>query len=242
MTAPPAFGSSEPHEQLSHVRELTRQVRHSQRATWFPLLVFALVTFVAIPVSRAGHPVRDSCRTLGGPSPALPLQVCAAHNSAAFVYWPIALVLAYVAIAAFYVHRAGLRGVGSRVRTYVVAGVVITVVVTAASIWAEHNPPAGAHDLLGWHAQEVDLYRLVGPASAIGFALLVLAAVERSLALLAVSIGYLVIALVPVDFGWTVQQPSRWAFVPHLVIDGSVLLAAGIAFALVQRPIRSVPA
>ena len=63
-----------------------------------------------------------------------------------------------------------------------------------------------------------------------------LAAVERNLALLAVTVIYLVVAIRPIDFGWTIAYPSRWGFLPHLVIPGCVLLVAAIGFAAVQRP------
>ena len=161
--------------------------------------MFAAVTFVAIPVDRFGHRVLTCEAVPGG-------RICSVYSSPAIVYWPVALVLAYVAIAAFSLRRARARGVGTRVLPYVVVGIVLAVVVTA---------------------------------SAIGLALLVLAWVERSLALFAVTVGYLVIVLVPVNFGWVMRFPSQWFFLPHLVIYGSVLLLAGIGFALsesVPRP------
>ncbi len=234
----------EPRAELLRARELARQVRHSQRATWFPLLVFAILTFAAVPVNRAGHPSLTVCRAVVGTIPGA--RVCLAHNSAAFVYWPIALVLAYAVIAAFYVRQSRARGVGSRVRTYVIAGIVIAVALTAVSVWMAHTPPVGPYDILGWHTRGPGLYRfigpLTGPACAIGLALLVLAAVERNFALLVVDIIYLIIVLVPINFGWTMTTPSRWAFLPRLVIEGSVLLVAAIGFAIAQRPLRREPA
>jgi hypothetical protein len=71
---------------------------------------------------------------------------------------------------------------------------------------------------------------------AIGLALLVLAWAERNVALLAVTVGYLVIVLVPIDFGWVIARPSPWVALPHLVIDGCFLLLAGLGFAVAQRP------
>jgi hypothetical protein len=225
----------DPRVELSRARDLARRVRRSQRATWFPLLVFALLTFVAVPVTRSGHSVRTACRATPNGLPGQ--QICLAHNSATFIYWPIALVLAYVAIAAFYVRQSRARGVGTRVRPYVIAGIAIATAVSTASVWAEHRPPlVGQYDVLGWHLQGPDVYRIIAPACAIGLALLVLAAVERNIALLAVAVTYLVIAIVPIDFGWTIAAPSRWGFLPHLIIPGCVLLAAAIGFAAEQRP------
>jgi uncharacterized membrane protein SirB2 len=51
------------------------------------------------------------------------------------VCWPIALVLAYVAIAALYIHRARRRGIETRVRPYAVAGIIIAMALTGAALW-----------------------------------------------------------------------------------------------------------
>jgi len=204
---------------------LARRVRSEQRATWFPLLVFAAVTFAAIPFDRYGHRVL-TCRPVPTIGPAA--RVCSGYSNAAFVYWPIALVLAYVAIAVFSLHLARERGVGTRVLPYVIVGIVIAIVVTAASVWAAHSPPLPPHP---W-------YRFAGPAAGIGLGLLVLAWVDRSVTLLAIAAGYLAIVVVPINFGWVAHHPSRWAFLPHLVISGGILLLAGIGFALAQRTTR----
>jgi hypothetical protein len=230
MSTDPADAGGDPRQLLSGSRALARQVRAEQRAIWFPLLVFATVTFAAIPVDRYGHRVLTCDAVPGG-------RICSVYSSPAFVYWPIALVLAYVAIAAFSLHRARARGVGTRVLPYVVVGIVVAVLVTGAALWAAHHPTIGA--LGPWHTWSRSLHQLVGPAAAIGLALVVLAWVERSLALFVVTVSYLVIVLVPVNFGWVMRFPSPWFFLPHLVIYGSVLLLAGIGFALadsVRRP------
>ncbi len=226
--------AGDPRQQLSLARELTQGVRQAQRATWFPLLVFAVVTFAAIPVYRYSH-YALTCRGVV-PFP----RICTVYSTAGFVYWPIALVLAYVAIAAFYVHRSRVRGVGTRVRPYVTAGIIIAVLLTFASLWEAHHPPIRGLDVLWLHGtQSLGLFsRVVGPACAIGLALLVLAWAERNRALLLFTVGYLVIVLVPITFGWVIARPTPWAHTPHLVIYGSVLLLGGIGFALAQRPGR----
>jgi hypothetical protein len=236
MSADPLPDERDPRAQLSLSRDLARRVRREQRATWFPLLVFAAITFLAVLVNRVGHPAGLVCRSAQGPP--LGARVCLAHNSATYIYWPVALVLAYAIIAAFDIHRSRTRGIGSRVRPYVVIGIAIAVVVTAASIWAQHSPLVGYYDILGWHLQGPDIYRLVAPAFAIGLGLLVLAAVERSIALLAVTLGYLIIVIGGFTFGWAVESPSRWRFAPHLIIAGSVLLLASIGFAIAQGRVR----
>ena len=60
---------------------------------------------------------------------------------------------------------------------------------------------------------------------------------SATLALLVFTLGYLVIVLVPITFGWVIPL-SPWSFLPRLVIGGSVLLLGGIGFALAQRPSR----
>jgi hypothetical protein len=212
-------------------------VRQEQRATWFPLLVFAVVTWLAIPVTRVGHAVGRTCQavSVNGPPQA---QLCVAHNSAAYVYWPVALIAAYVLIALFYLYRSRSRGLGTRVRPYLVIGVVLAVAVTVGSMWAAHTVITGRYNILGWHLQGPDLYRIIAPACAIGLALLVLAAIDRSLALLAVTAAYLVITIGGIDFGWTIARPSPWSFAPHLVIAGSLLLISAAGFALAQLPHR----
>ena len=236
MTSEPAYVGDDPRRLLSSARELADRVREAQRVTWFPLLVFAAVTFAAIPADRYGH-YATTCRAVRAAEPAG--RVCAAYSTAVFVYWPIALVLAYIGIAACYIHTSRARGVGTRVQPYVIAGIVIAVLLTCASLWAAHHPPVGEYDILGLlHVQGQVLNRLASPASAIGLALLVLAWAERNRALLLLTLGYLVVVLVPVNFGWVMTAPSPWFFLPHLIIDGSVLLLGGIGFALAQRPAR----
>ncbi|HEY1642195.1 MAG TPA: hypothetical protein VGG35_15995 [Streptosporangiaceae bacterium] len=225
MTSGAAYPGDDPRQLLSSARELASRVRQTQRATWLPLLVLAAVTFAAIPAYHAGHHVGSCVSVRGG-------RICISYYPAAFVYWPIALVLAYTAIAAFYIRRSRARGVGTRVRPYVTAGIVLALVMSGVSLAAVHHPPPYGQGL-----QVAVLARLISPASAIGLALLVLARTERSRALVVLALAYLVVVLVPVSFGWVIDEPA-WFFVPRQVIDGSVLLLASIGFALAQRPWR----
>jgi hypothetical protein len=224
MTTEAAHSGDDPHWLLSRARELTRRVRRVQRATWFPLLVFAVLTLVSIPVRRySGHHM--SCRPGG--------QLCTAYSNADLVYWPIALVLAYVAIVAVYIRRSRARGVDTRVRPYAVAGVIVAVVLSGVAIWELQNP-LPSRLLFGVSGLS---YRLASAGMAIGLALLVLARVERNLALLLVSLVYLAVVLVPVTFGRALVDPP-WYATPA-VSQATVLLLAGIGFALAQRPLRT---
>jgi hypothetical protein len=227
-----------PHELLSATRELTRRVRTTQRATGFPLLVLGAVTLLAAPFQRYGHVVRtcESNHPAGS-------NVCSLYPSWLFVYWPIALTLAYVAIAAMSIRRSRQRGVGTRIKPYVIAGVVLALALTAITLWIAHNPTAHQEFLggrmVGRTQLSTYLLRLVSPAAAIGLALLVLARIERNWTLLAFTLGYLVIVVGAVNFGWVTTRSSHWVFLPHVIILGSVLILGGIYFLFTER--RTTP-
>jgi hypothetical protein len=222
MTSDSVYPGDDPRQLLAGARELAQRVRGAQRATWFPLLVLAALTFAAIPLYRFSTPRLRSCAAVGAG------RVCTVAPAARFVYWPAALVLAYAVIAAFYLRRSRARGVGTRVRPYVIAGVILAFAVTGLALWAFGHPLAPEWELLA---------RLGSPACAIGLALLVLAWAERNRALLILAAGYLAVVLIPVTFGWDIQR-AGWVFLPRLVVGGSVLLAGGIGFAIAQRPWR----
>ncbi len=226
MTTETAYPGDDPHRLLSNTRELAQRVRREQRATWFPLLVFAALTFASIPVRRySGHHL-DCLAVPDG-------RICRVYSDAEFVYWPIALVLAYVAIAAFYIRRSRARGVGTRVRPYAIAGIIVAVALTGIALWELHNPTVGQNPM-GLSSLP---YRLASPGAAIGLALLVLAWAERNRALLLLTLAYLAAVLAPITFRW-IQHDLPWYSLP-LVFQGSVLLLGGIGFALAQRPLRS---
>jgi hypothetical protein len=229
MTTKTPYPADDPRRLLLDTRELAQRARRAQRATWFPLLVLAAVTFASIPVYRYGGHHPATC-VVTGPR----LRACTIYSNGEFVYWPIALVAAYVAIAAFYIRRSRARGIETRVRPYAIAGIIIAAALTGAALWETHNPSASpAMGLSGLGD------RLATPLAAVGLALLVLARAERNRALLLLTLAYLAVVLVPVSFGWTLGPLSHWYFVPKLVIDGSVLLLGGTGFALAQRPLRS---
>ncbi|HWF40572.1 MAG TPA: hypothetical protein VN683_00685, partial [Acidothermaceae bacterium] len=63
--------------------------------------------------------------------------------------------------------------------------------------------------------------------------------IERNWALLAFAIGYLVIVVGALNFGWDITRSSHWVFLPHLVILGGVLIAGGVCFLVAER--RTTP-
>lgn len=224
--------SDSPHELLTSVRDLTRQVRVAQRGTWFPLLVFAVITLGAIPAQRySGHRL-GGCRPTSGPIQGGPVgRICGVYLPGLLVYWSTALVLAYVAIAGFYVYQTRRRGVGTRIQLYVLVGVVVAVLVTAASLWAVYHPSVGGLTPL---TQFVDQLRT--PAAAIGLALLVLAWVEGNRALVWFSLGYLAVVLIPATYfpGFNDRDPGGWGFLPRMLIIAGVLLLGSLVFAMTR--------
>jgi len=236
MTTRPAGAGEEPQRLLADHQRLARQVRAAQRVTWFPLLVLAAVTFAAVPVYGLGGFAR-TCRDQPGGG-----RICTLYSTAALVYWPIALVLAYVAIAGFYLRRNRARGVGTRVLPYVVVGIVIAVVTGTAATWFFTHPPVRQYHLvlldLGPGHGDL-LFQLFSPTCAIGLGLVALAVVERSRALFFLALAYVAFAFVPGDdLGWVLTRPSPWGGSPRLVIGGTVLLLAGLLFAAGQRRSR----
>ena len=228
MTTETAFPGEDPRGLLSNTRRLARRVRQEQRATWFPLLVFAALNFASIPVRRySGHHL--DCAVVGSG------KVCTVYSVAEFVYWPIALVLAYVVIAAFYIRKSRARGVGTRVRPYAIAGIIVAVVLTGVALWGVHYPP----DARGPMGLGSLLFRVASPGAAIGLALLVLARAERNRALLLLTIAYLAAVLIPVTFGSDRFNPPWYSY--PVVFQGTLLLLGGIAFALAQRPLVQRP-
>jgi hypothetical protein len=225
MTSRTAFSGDDPRQLLSGMLELTRQVRRTQRATWFPLLVLAVVTFAAIPFRYSPHSL-GTCAATGS------ARVCIAYPSALLVYWPTALVLAYAVIAAFYIRRSQARGVGTRVRPYVVAGIILALAMTGSLLWTLYHPLAFTLSGPGPFSALHNSYPF-----AIGLALVVLSGAERNEALLALALGYLAVVLVTATVG-SVSGHGWLGFPVQLVIPGSVLLLGGIGFLLAQRPWR----
>jgi hypothetical protein len=227
----PSMGGS--HELLATTRALTRRVRDAQRGAWFPLLLFGLATLGSSPFDRYGGHSR-TCTSVNANG-----YVCSVYSTWEFVYWPTVLVLIYIAVAWFYARRSRERGVGTRVTPYVVVGIIVAVVLTAASVWVITHPNP-SRDIVGLHLFPgtrvgTAVYRLVSPAAAIGIALLVLSRIERNVALLVFTVGYLAIVLFAFSgaHGPGVQ-PLR-LFPPRILIDSGALLLGSVGFALAGR-------
>jgi hypothetical protein len=244
MTTESVYPDDDPRRLLSRARELTRRVRADQRATWFPLLVFAAVTFALVPVLRFSTVHLATCPSMNPPG----RVSCVGYRPAVAVYWPAALVLAYAAIAAFYLRRSAARGVGTRVRPYVIAGIILTAAMTATSLWSLYHP--GFEGNSPFHANLL----LFSYPGAIGIALLVLAWAERNRPLVALILAYFVSVLISTSINVPAppgvnQHTSVYTLIHTLnlhgpqplaylraILPGAVLLAGGIGFLLAQRP------
>ncbi|WP_459546667.1 hypothetical protein [Nocardia sp. X0981] len=223
---------------LSTTQHLTRRVRLAQRSTWFPLALLGLVVLAAAPFYRMGRHAVTCDPALGarGGVQIIHRGSCVQVVSwPAGVYWMVAFVLAYTAIAAFYLHRARSRGVGVRILPYVGSGIGAGLVFGSAAAWSHQL------DLAGRFPSGPVAIGMV-PLVSIGLTLFVLARLERNRALLVFTVGYSVVALLVCGIG--TRKPildvdaglgPMWGFLPGLVLTGGALLLGGIGFALAQQ-------
>jgi hypothetical protein len=223
-------GSGDPRQLLSEVRALTHRVRLDQRATWIALLALAGATFAAIPFDWFGMQV--TCLDDG----------CQFARNGMLYFWVAGLPVTYAIIAFFYLRAAKARGLGTRVLPYAITGAATTVVFPAAWFavqWYLSNNPVPDQPLPYWY---MVLDRLVMPWGMIGVALLVLAWLERNVALLLFTVGYLamVLLVLPMNFGYGplnlglgTDTGLRLGMAIPQLISGTILLlgAAGFAFA-----------
>src|SRR3982751_920540 len=192
MTTDTVPAGSDPHRLLADTRRLARRVRLTQRVTWLPLLVLALVTLGSIPVTRWGYVVESNCESFNGG------QACQVWMVSLAAYWLVGLAVGYAVIAVGYARVARARGVDARVLPYAIAGFGLVLTLTAAFwIWGALAAPAPTDPPVGGFV--LTLLRLADFTGVIGLALLVLAWLERNVALLAFTVGYLVVVLVPIN-------------------------------------------
>ncbi|BCJ56083.1 hypothetical protein Asp14428_75580 [Actinoplanes sp. NBRC 14428] len=223
MTTESVPAGGDPRRLLSDVRTLAHRVRRDQRVTWFALLVLAVVTLAGMPFDWYGMKVH--CAPGGG---------CEFARRGVLLYWPPALLLAYAAIAVWYVRAARARGLGARVLPYAITGALTTALFTAAWVAAALYFPSHPQRFPEW---VLVFDRLLTPWGMIGVALLVLARLERNVPLLAFTAGYLVLVLAPVTFGMDFEP--RWgiraAFLPQQIVSAAALLLGAAGFALARR-------
>ena len=241
MTDASAPSPGTPHEVLATLGDLTRKVRFAQRGTWFPLLLFAVLTLGAILANRSTFNIQTFACPLGHtPTGAAP--ECVVTRQGLPGYWAVGLVLAYSATALFYLRRSRNRGVGTPIRPYVLTGLAIAVLFGAtAFLGTPHTPPGPTIDFWGLHLNPhagatVLLERFTGTAASIGVPLLVLSWVERNRALLLFTLAYLALELGPINTWSWIAPASPWSAMPRLAISAVFLLLGALGFALTQQP------
>ncbi|GID21681.1 hypothetical protein Aab01nite_52710 [Paractinoplanes abujensis] len=194
--------------------------------TWAALLVLAVAVLAAIPFDWFGMWV--SCTPDGS---------CQFARRGMLYFWPAAMVLMYAAIAYIYLRAARERGVGARVLPYAITGAATAVVFPAGWIavqmYLDRSP---FPDPLPYWGFVLD--RLVMPWGTIGIVLLVLAWLERNVALLGFTLAYLalVVFVLPMNdglalFDWGLRAGMA---VPQ-VIAGVVLLLGALGFRVAAR-------
>lgn len=219
----------EPRRLLAETRSLARQVRLDQRLTWMTLLVLAGVTLLAIPFDT--HFMSVHCTPDGA---------CQFKRWGVLYYWPAALLLSYAAITYAYIRVARSRGLGARVMPYAITGGALTALFTAVYLGVWHYLDTHAVPQDPMPAWVMFLDRLIAPAGIIGIALLVLARLERNTALLLFTVVYLLVVLVPINFGWVGHgDNTRMYWVPEQTINGVVLLLGALGFAWSERRRRT---
>jgi len=212
---------------LAEARALAHRVRLDQRMTWTALLVLGVAIFAGIPFDWFGMKVH-----------CLPDGSCQFARRGMLYYWPAALPLAYAAIAFCYMRAARARGLGARVLPYAITGAATAVVFPAAWFAVQlylDGHPVPDQPLPYWG---LVLDRLVMPWGMIGVALLVLAWLERRVALLVFTVGYLALVLLvlPTNFG---LGPPHWGLrlqlaLPQL-LSGTVLILGAVGFRAADR-------
>ncbi len=231
-----------PREVLANLGELTRKVRAAQRGTWFPLLLLGTLTLGGILVNRLTVSVQNVTCPDSRRSPDA-LTSCVLVKQGSPLYWTLGLALVYAATTFFYVRRSSNRGVGTPVRPYVLAGIVLVALVAATGFWSvRHLTPGAPLDLWGLHLDPASgltalLERFTGNAAVIGLPLLVLSWVERSRTLLLFGLVYLTLELAPITTGWAgIAATSPWSALPRLAVPGVFLLLGALGFALTELP------
>ncbi len=118
---------------------------------------------------------------------------------------------------------------------YVTLGAGLVVLATGWALWARTHPALLLINLHLGTSRQINLVdRLISPSGVVGLALLVLARIERSWLVLMVAVIYLVLVTIPVYLG-SEAAPSRWAFLPHLLLGAAALLGGSLLVAAAQR-------
>lgn len=233
-----------PAELLADVTALRRRARADRHAYGFPLLLFGVLILGAAPLyvesvapSGMRAPRTDTAITgLGGDF----LERSAAIGG----YWLVALVFGYLTSLGWYRWNARRVGVQTPTRGYLVAGVAGTAVGLALPFLLELllvRTSASIMEATGWAAMPLSGVHSRGmiPHLVIAAGLAVLARLERSWGLAALTAGYAAAVLaVNVYFGTADLQPgdlSRYSFMVGATLPAPILLVGGVIALIRER-------
>lgn len=219
---------------VADVGRVQRATRRARRAIWFPLVLFGLIVLGAAPFYRPWPPAGSGLtfRNIGPVGGYLGGDFI---DSGPAWYWLIALPLGYVATAAFLRWRAGRTGVAGRIAPYVVAGLGLFAFLVISS-------PSNLHALglpasIGTFLWSNDLaIRGLTPLLVVALGFLVLAWVERSMALAVFAAGFLGLTLLAnlYDIGNLFRWAGLSAEDPRsgAIVAGAALLLGGLGFGI----------
>ena len=193
----------------------------------------AVATYVAIPVERISRRTVGDCGSTSSLSTTP--HFCRIYSLSGLFYWPLALLAVYALVSYFYTVKSRELGVETSAKAFVVPGILIAALLSLASYLlflfsSGHRPILGVYFI---DPSNSIIFRLLSPAFSIGLALLFLARFEKNRLLLILDLIYCVVVLWPPARG--VHSRGFWSLAPYRMIDGGLLLLAGILFALAQR-------
>jgi hypothetical protein len=244
---PPPEPDAGPDQLLTELATLRRQARAARHAYWFPLALFGLLTIGAAPLYlvTVGLPVNLDTSAIGaGPFILGGLGITTAAFYIAW-YWAVALVAGYLLTLLWYRRHARQAGVQTPARSYLITGIVLTVLALAIPPLTRLVPSLS----LIWLPFADIWIRGTFAFLIIAVGLWVLAQAEHSPGLAVVAAIYTGAALLGTLYnvenilyrlGWHPATPLGWrlALLPNLLLPAAVLLVAGLVAFFVQHRTR----
>jgi hypothetical protein len=228
---------------LAEVQVLRRSARSARHAYWFPLVLFGLLTLVAVPFYIRPQ-MRPAVTLFTPPTPYMPLLGGSPglfNGNYLGYYWLVALLGGLTLTLFWYRLHARRIGLATPARGYLITGVVLTLLALVLPLVAQTPRLTGLDALFPGDLS----IRGTFPFLIIAVGLWVLAWAERSRGLAVVALVYSLTALlaslydienVLFRLGWN-PSPYQWRLtgLPNAVLPALVLLVAGIAAFVVQR-------
>lgn len=228
---------------LGDMRRLRREARSARHAYWFPLVLFSLLTFAAVPLYLPPHVSQRSASIVPSAGSSVPLL----SGAPGFLvqnylgnYWLIALFGGLALTLLWYRRHARLVGLRTPARGYVTTVAVLTALALVLPLLAQ---VPGLESLRMPLPGDLTVRGTV-PFLIIAAGLWVLAWAERSIGLAVIASVYTAAALlaslydienVLYRIGWNVSPG-----VPNVLLPAIVLLIAGAITFVSQRNQRSV--